>query len=269
MYDIHFKDESINTVNASRRSRRPKAKFAMGRTARIHFPYVNPDTGEVLTRRVEFYKWDNNRFIGGFFVPPDTALQAKLTAILGPPQVRWVTPVLIYKTDDNGNINPKSFDFQVTVLTMDSKKVVLIKGMAADYKLSNTDFKVMCQDEKFQALQFMPLNQCVIRELMNKDTSGATAAKVKEGLESVLPLMHETIALMPTEEDIHRALSGGGRNNQNQQGQQGQAPQQQGQQTPSGQTYSQGNWGGQAPGQAHGTMDTGIDVADLLVSNPS
>lgn len=171
--------ESITDAQGFDKS--PKFKMTnAGDITRIAFPLVNPQTKQVALKKVVFFSYSDNlaskwcRFIA----PADKSSKAYIEAIknCGEPLVNYVTPVLVYTTNDKGRIISPD-EYVLTNLTLAPKRLRSLQQVQADYDLSSCDVKVVCDEVKYQALSFHALQGCAYRDgvVKQKDKMGKLA----------------------------------------------------------------------------------------------
>lgn len=75
---------------------------------------------------------------------------------LGPPKRKIGTFVVHYSTDRRGNFN-KPLDYQIKPWTFGEDKYRRLADLHSSFNLTCHDFKVRCEDDTFQKLQFTPM----------------------------------------------------------------------------------------------------------------
>ena len=196
-------DERLSDAKPGR-GLRDKAKFRQDWTYLVGFP--NVDNDEVLIRRVEYYKWNNERKIPGFIVPANEDLKRKADLVMGQIQTRWVTPIIIYRSDNQGNVIMDPFDYEILPFVMDKKKLSALKSINVTYPLGSVDIKITCQGEQYQDLIFLPMKNCIWR--MINDRKPELGKKILEDVKVCAETMHEAVSFMMVDEQIKKLLEG-------------------------------------------------------------
>lgn len=151
-----------------------------GDKARICFPLVNPKTNEVALKKVlvfNFSKKDakGNDIWARFIAPEDKECQAYQTAVkyCGDPQTVRVTPVLVYSTNATGNVNSGD-DYELIPIKITGQRLEALKAIQAEFNLAEHDISVVCQEKKYQKLDFNAQQACGLRKgsLKVKDAKG-------------------------------------------------------------------------------------------------
>lgn len=78
----------------------------------------------------------------------------KCCDIAGSPQVRYLFPILVYQTDDEGRVTGKKVEIKVLSAGEDLYKVIMTNARAAEEfgGIDHVDMFVTCTDEKFQKI---------------------------------------------------------------------------------------------------------------------
>lgn len=194
--DILSQYEDITTTKSSEGA----PKFSMknkGDRARIAFP-LTKSNGAVVQKPVHFFQYSNNetKKWAKFFVPEDKESKAYQMAlrVCGEPLTAYVTPVVVYSTNDKGAIVASPVDYSIVAMVLRGKRLERLKTICSEFNLRDMDLIANCDEPKFQDISFTPLNVCAFRvpEIKSRNRQGQevslqvgidTNALIKESLE--------------------------------------------------------------------------------------
>jgi len=82
----------------------------------------------------------------------------KCCEIAGLPAVRYLFPIIVYSTDNEGNIVGKKIDVKILSAGEDLYKSIctMAKGLAPQGGIDNADMLVTCTDDKYQKITLSP-----------------------------------------------------------------------------------------------------------------
>jgi hypothetical protein len=83
----------------------------------------------------------------------------KCCEVLGLPQVRYLFPIVIYSTDNEGTIVGKKIEIKILTAGEDLYKsiITISRGLATQGGIDNADMLVTCTDDKFQKITLSPI----------------------------------------------------------------------------------------------------------------
>lgn len=151
--------------------------------ARIHFPFVNPQNGQVALKKVLYFSYEDKATNSwARFQAPAEGSKAYATArqFCGEPQLCYVTPILQYSTNNTGKVI-SGIDYEVIALTLSRTRLKEVKQIQDEYNLAEIDLGVVCNEPKYQNLKFSPLKRCALND-------GFAVVKGRDGLEKKLKL---------------------------------------------------------------------------------
>lgn len=167
--------EDIEQARVETKAEKFKMKNS-GEKARIHFILVNPKTQQVALKRVEMFSYnDEVKNSWARFIAPAKDSKAYQVAVkhCGEPQVVYVTPILVYSTNDKGRVI-NGEEYELSNLTLPKSRFFDIKNLQGEYNLSQHDVVVMCEDSKYQKLKFTISPECGV-------LNGSITAKNNKG----------------------------------------------------------------------------------------
>lgn len=192
---------SLDTLEV-RNKRVEKARFEENRKYRIGFPWVDSN-GNIQVKAVQFYKF-NEALRRGFLVPTDPDLRRKSDKVMGNPEVRYVTPIIIYRTQPNGELYKGELDFEIMPLVMDARKVAKIKEVHQLHSLVSNDLRVTCIGEKYQDLEFIPVPPSIWKEMSVK--APEFAKRLHDDIQSCVDVMGGAVSIPATDSQIRNWL---------------------------------------------------------------
>lgn len=174
--DILSQYEDITTTKSSESA----PKFSMknkGDKARIAFP-LTKQNGAIVQKPVHFFQYSDNetKKWAKFFVPENKDSKAYELAlrVCGEPITAYVTPVVVYATNDKGAIVASPVDYNIVAMILRGKRLERLKTICSEYNLRDYDLIATCDEPKFQDISFMTTSVCAFRvnEIKSKNRQG-------------------------------------------------------------------------------------------------
>lgn len=83
----------------------------------------------------------------------------KCCEVCGLPSVRYLFPIVLYSTDNEGTIVGKKIDMKILTAGEDLYKsiITISRGLASQGGIDNADMLVTCTDDKYQKLSLSPI----------------------------------------------------------------------------------------------------------------
>jgi len=171
-----------------------KFKAEKGKKYRLGFPLLN-ENGKVRIDRVYYFdKFENKE--GGIkiktIIPKDCTDDQidQIISKLGEPKYRYVTPVIVYGTDNNGVIQ-KPLSYKIVPLVIADGILADLSSINDEFPLSDHDITVSLKegtDPKYQNLSIFPTSkQAIWKNEKIQD-------KIQEEVNEVAKEMHKAVA---------------------------------------------------------------------------
>jgi hypothetical protein len=128
----------------------------------------------------------------------------KCCELVGLPSVRYLFPIVVYSTDNEGTIVGKKVDLKMLVAGDDLYKSICTigKGLSATMGgIDNADLLVTCTDDKYQKVTLTPIAQAAWRQ------SDAILQMIMERWEQDAPFAHLAYARKVDEASFLKLLS--------------------------------------------------------------
>lgn len=135
-----------------------------------------------------------------FILPKDPVIQKKCIDVFGDPSPRFGTVIMLYKTDQIGNIT----GYELVSWVFGPDKYPQLKNIHKEWKLKERDLIVECVEENFQKWLIQPAAKCFF-SMLNEDQKAAITAEAKDLYEKY---MVRRMGYSLTETDIVKVLQG-------------------------------------------------------------
>lgn len=114
-----------------------------------------------LTKKVMAVKFHFFEGVGSII-----CLGSKCCEIGGVPQVRYLFPIAVYSTDNDGNIAGKKVELRILSAGEDLYKTIMTinKGTDRSGGIDHVDMLVTCTDDQYQKLTLTPVGEAVWRK---------------------------------------------------------------------------------------------------------
>jgi hypothetical protein len=187
-----------------------KMKLEEKRTYRIAFLWLD-EKGKVLIEPVKFYRRfdkepipEEQRIKVNFRDEGlSEELSKKVEEICGEVKERYVTPVLIYLTDNNGEVRKSAigdYDLKLWVFGLDT--LSQIKNISKKYNLGEIDISMTCKDTYYN-VSLLPERDCIFR---GQDKDKFDRSKIKSDYEAAMKHLKDVVAVKLQEHQIRAAL---------------------------------------------------------------
>lgn len=160
--DILEQYEGMDSAVAPKEIKKLKIK-EKGDKARISFPLVKKD-GNIAQIPVLFFNYSDGEKWARFQAPKDKESKAYKVALqkCGEPEICYVTPIVVYATNRNGDIVSSPVDYELQALPLRGQRLQRLQNLEeVDYK--KQDIKVNCDEPNYQNYTFAATPTCVFR----------------------------------------------------------------------------------------------------------
>lgn len=135
--------------------------------ARAYLPLVNPKTAQIALKPAFFFRYEDkvSNTFAKFLAPKDTNSQAYKKAIemCGMPIERYVTPILVYSTNEQGRVISGD-DFKLTTFILTPTRIKELQSIQQNYSLADVDLGITLLEANFQNLKIQALPSCFIKQ---------------------------------------------------------------------------------------------------------
>lgn len=186
-----FESADVNSFDATSNDGLKKFKFDANFKYRIGFPYLKdtPDGKKLNIARVGYFPF-NESLKKSFLVTTDAETNEKARKIMGDVKYRFVTPIIVYKTDSAGKLaSPASYDIVPFVFSNDTLKS--LQDINLEWNLAEADVYVRIKDGT--KVDFQNLTFTVCKEALW--SKGKNSADIMEKATAISENMYTAVAI--------------------------------------------------------------------------
>ncbi|EJF06577.1 hypothetical protein ThvES_00013440 [Thiovulum sp. ES] len=158
--------EDIDEIQVSD-SKLPEYKVKADTIDLIGFPLLHPKTGKAVFKRVKRFRHNDGERWHKFQAPTETEFLKEVIQEIGEPEERFVTVVIKYETDKQGNLK-KPITGEILTILLSPTQMINLKKLSKVKSLSKNDLQVSSTNPDFQSKDFTPTNRA-IWDLLKKD----------------------------------------------------------------------------------------------------
>lgn len=153
--DLTFDDDiQINSLE-----KLPKLKKE--ETARIGFVLFNEKGAPLIKMSHYFYDGASKKL---FLAPKNKEVLAHVINKLGEPKIRFGTPVILYQTDQYGNL-PAQWSYAIHAFVFSTDKFPILKSLHKEWGFDSHDVLMTCTESEYQKLSMNIARECLWRTL--------------------------------------------------------------------------------------------------------